>query len=230
MRISAIIPPLAEQDALPHCLADLARERGPVEVIVADGGSRDRTVEIARAASGVTVLQVPRGRAVQMNRAADHASGEVLWFLHADSRVPPGAADAIRGALAEGDAVLGAFRFAVDSPRLAYRAIEALVRLRCALFALPYGDQGLFIRRDTFTQHGGYDEVPILEDLLLVRALKRRGRVTMLPMALSTSPRRWERGGLLRVTLRNQALLVLDRLGVSSFRLAESRLARLGTK
>jgi rSAM/selenodomain-associated transferase 2 len=201
----------------------LAIQAGPLEVIVADGGSTDRTVAIATAVPGVQVVHAPRGRGTQMNAGVRAATGEILWFLHADCRPPAGAAAAIRRALARDAVSGGAFRFALAGRRWGYRVVEWGVRLRCRLFRLPYGDQGLFLRRETFDAVGGYRDTPIFEDLYLVRALRRHGWVVTLPAPLPTSPRRCARDGILRTVLRNQALLVGERLGVAPERLAALR-------
>jgi len=222
-RISVVVPALDEERALPDLLDGLLACEGPLEVLVVDGGSGDRTIEIARSYPGVRVLDGPRGRASQMNHGARAARGKILWFLHADSRVPHGATRLIRDSLADPSVALGAFRFSVDSPRPVFRLIEAGVRLRIAVFRLPYGDQGFFLRRRTFDEAGGFEEIPIMEDVHLVRSLRRRGRVVVLSQPLATSPRRWGAGGILAVTLRNVALAVADRLGVSPRSLARSR-------
>lgn len=185
------------------------------EVVVCDGGSRDLTTTIVAAHPGVQLLQAPAGRARQMNHGALAATGDVLWFLHADCQPPPDAAPRIRAALAEPDVALGAFRFAVDSPRLVFRYLEAGVRTRSEWLGVPYGDQGLFLRRDDFLAWGGYPEVPRMEDLYLVRAARRRGAVRVVPPALPCSPRRWEAHGFWRTSARNWVLVVADWLGLT---------------
>jgi rSAM/selenodomain-associated transferase 2 len=221
--ITAVIPTLDEEENIGPCLTLLATQAGPLEVIVADGGSTDRTVAIATAVPGVQVVHAPRGRGTQMNAGARAATGEILWFLHADCRPPADAATAIRRTLACDAVSGGAFRFALAGRRWGYRVVEWGVRLRCRLFRLPYGDQGIFLRRSLFESLGGFRAVPILEDLYLVRELRRRGRVVTLPAPLPTSPRRCARDGILRTVLRNQVLLLGERLGVAPERLARLR-------
>ena len=162
----------------------------------------------------------PLGRGAQMNAGARRASGAWLLFLHADSRLPPGWLDAIAGATREQDVCGGWFRFALDAPAWQARAIERLVRARVRLCHLPYGDQGLFVRREIFTSLGGYREWPLMEDVDFVRRLVRAGRVVELPVALATSPRRWLRDGWFRRSARNLAILTLYFLGVSPQTLA----------
>jgi rSAM/selenodomain-associated transferase 2 len=223
-RVSVVIPTWEEESAIGRCLASVLENPGPLEVIVVDGGSRDRTVAIAGAFRGIRVLrEAPRGRGSQMNAGARVARGGTLWFVHADSRVPATGTRAIREALARPGVAGGAFRFAVDSPRRHFRALEFLVRIRSERWGVPYGDQGLFLRADTFEQAGGFSEVPILEDLYLVRRLRRLGEIRVVRDPILTSPRRWQDHGLLRTTIRNLGVLALDRLGARPERMARLR-------
>ncbi len=215
MRIAVVIPTLNEEGRLPACLAALARQPGPIEVVVADGGSTDRTREVAARFPGVRVVVSEAGRGRQMNAGARATTGAYLWFLHADCLAAAGAASMVRRCLADEATTLGAFRFALDSRRWRYRIVEAGVRLRCRLFSLPYGDQGLFLRRAAFEALGGYREEPLFEDLHLVRAARAAGRVVCLPHPLPTSVRRCRRDGVVRTTVRNQLLLLGERLGVA---------------
>jgi len=226
--ITVVVPTLDEEENIGPCLAALATQQGPLEIIVADGGSADRTMAIAREVPGVRVVHGPRGRGAQMNAGAEVASGEILWFVHADCRPPAGAATAIRDALARDGVSGGAFRFALAGRGWGYRVVEWGVRLRCRLFHVPYGDQGLFLRRALFEALGGYRETPIFEDLYLVRALRRRGRVVTLHETMPTSPRRCARDGILRTVMRNQALLLAEWLGGSPGRLARWRQRDVG--
>jgi len=227
-KITVIIPTLDEEENVGACLAALNGQSGPLEVIVADGGSSDRTVAIAAQTPGVRVVHAPRGRATQMNAGAAAATGEILWFVHADGRPPAGAAPAIRDALARDGVSGGAFRFALAGHGWGYRVVEWGVRRRCCLFHLPYGDQGIFLRRETFDAVGGYRDTPLFEDLYLVRALRRRGHVITLDETMPTSPRRCARDGILRTVMRNQALLLAEWLGGSPGRLAHWRQRDVG--
>ncbi|HBB40018.1 MAG: glycosyltransferase [Nitrospirae bacterium CG18_big_fil_WC_8_21_14_2_50_70_55] len=221
--VSVVIPTLNEERELPSCLAALTRQVGPIEVVVVDGGSRDATCAIARSLSGVRVVECEAGRGRQMNAGARATRGDLLWFLHADCEPPAGAATAIRRALADPETALGAFRFALDARGWLYRVVEAGVRLRGYLLRLPYGDQGLFLRRTTFAALGGFCEEPLFEDLELVRAARLAGRVTILPLALPTSARRCQRDGIVRTTVRNQLLRLGERCGLPTARLAGLR-------
>src|SRR5581483_7845817 len=150
----------------------------------------------------------PRGRALQMNEGAKRAVGEALLFLHADSRLPPGALDAIATALVDSAVAGGAFRLKIDSSRLFLKVIAAAANLRSRWLGLPYGDQGYFVRREIFEKIGGFKTLPIMEDVDFIRRLKQRGAIVLLDAPISTSARRWAAEGYLYATLRNFALLL----------------------
>lgn len=215
--IAVVIPALDEQEWIEGTIAS-ARAPG-VEILVVDGGSRDATAERARAA-GARVIASERGRARQLDVGARGTEADVLLFLHADTRLSPGWAVALRGALRDPGVVGGAFRFRFDrrTPRL--RFVELGARLRVALFGLPYGDQALFVRRGVLAEIGGVPQVPIMEDLDLVRALRRRGRLARLPLPATTSARRYEAGGVLRTMLRHWVAATAWALGADRARVA----------
>jgi rSAM/selenodomain-associated transferase 2 len=213
--LSIVIPALNEQDRV----ADAVRSvRDDAEVIVVDGGSTDGTRAEA-AAAGATVIASERGRGAQLAAGARAARGEWLVFLHADTRLEEGWAEALRSL--PGDVVGGAFRFALDPPRAAYRWLEAGVALRCRLFKLPYGDQGLFARRDVYARTGGFRPLPLMEDVDLARRLARSGRMAFPAVRAFTSARRFERRGVLVTSLRNLWLLALYLAGHAPSRLAK---------
>ncbi len=224
--VSVIIPTWQEEATLETCLRSLLECEGPIEILVADAGSTDRTLEVATKLEprGVRVVHCgSRGRATQMNEAADEARGSILWFVHADSRVHRESATRIRTALEEDGTALGAFRFAVDSRRFRFRVLERAVALRTRRLRCPYGDQGLFVRRALFERIGGYADQPLLEDLHLVRRLRREGSLYVVDLPLETSARRWEERGFLRTTWQHLRILTLDRLGVPPERLRRVR-------
>jgi rSAM/selenodomain-associated transferase 2 len=217
VRLSVVIPALDEAEGIAEAVASA---RAPdVEVLVVDGGSSDGTVERA-AAAGARVLRAARGRARQLDAGARAASGDALLFLHADTRLPAGWAEAVRAALADPRAVGGAFRLRFDRRTRALRLIERTARLRARWLGLPYGDQALFVRRAALDAVGGVPQVPILEDLDLVRALKRRGRLALLPLDAVTSARRHLAKGPLRTSLRHLAIALAGLLGVDRARVA----------
>ena len=216
-RLSVIIPAVDEEACVSGAVASACSGAPGVEVIVVDGGSRDHTREAA-AAAGATVLEAPRSRGGQLDAGARRASGDWLVFLHADTRLEGGWADAL-SRLAP-DVVGGAFRFAVDSPRRGYRSIEAGVALRCRLFRLPYGDQAIFARREVYETVGGFLPLPLMEDVAFALRLARAGRLAFPRVRALTSCRRWEEQGLVGTTLRNWGLLALYTAGFAPERLA----------
>ena len=214
--ISVIVPTLNEQDHLPATLKGVTLVPGD-DLIVVDGGSTDQTVAIAQQFTA-QVLHSRRGRAVQMNRGAQHAQGDILLFLHADTLLPAAGLEAVRWALQDG-AVGGAFRLAILPPTPALRLVAWGTNLRARFGQLPYGDQALFMRRQVFEALGGYDDIPFMEDVRMVQALRTRGRLTILPQAVRTSGRRWQRDGVLYTTVRNTLLITLYFWGVPPERL-----------
>jgi len=212
LRISVIIPTLNEESSIASALDSIRFE---AERVVVDGASRDRTVERA-CARGARVVHSPRGRARQMNAGAEASSGEVLLFLHADCELPPGADDAIRRALVPADVAGGSFRMEIASPRRALRLLAWGANLRARWLRLPYGDQALFVRRSAFLAVGGFREIPVMEDVDLVRRLRRRGRLVCLALPVKTSPRHWEHRGPFVSTVINWGAVLLFSLGVSA--------------
>ena len=200
MALSVVIPALDEGDCIEAALASASAPG--VEVLVVDGGSHDDTVARARG-RGARVLFSAPGRARQLDAGVQAATGDVLLFLHADTLLPPGFDAAVMRALADPGVAGGAFRFRFDQRSLALRAVEWGARLRVSLFRLPYGDQALFLRRHVLEALGGVPQVPILEDLDLVRGIRRAGRLALLELPATTSARRYEAHGVLRTMLRN---------------------------
>lgn len=217
MRLSVVIPALNEAGAVADAVRSAAAEGA--EVIVVDGGSVDGTPERA-AAAGASVLHSSPGRARQLGLGAGSARGEVVLFLHADTRLPIGWGRAVAAALADPGVAGGCFRlrFDVRSPALAL--VEWGVRARVALLGLPYGDQALFVRREILERIGGVPQVPLMEDLDLVRALRREGRLARIPLAVATSARRYRSRGTLRTVLRNALAACAWGLGLDRDRIA----------
>jgi rSAM/selenodomain-associated transferase 2 len=216
--LAVVIPTLNEEKFLGNLLADLAARAEDCTVTVADGGSTDRTREIAASFSGVRWVAAPRGRGAQMNAGARASQGKLLLFLHADTRLPAGALAKIREALADPAVAAGSFCLSFDRDDPWLRAYARCSRINHPLFT--YGDQGLFLRRVAFEEVGGFPELPLMEDVEIQRRLRRRGRFVKLPDPVVTSARRFVRHGVVRQQLRNVALVSLYYLGVSPARLA----------
>jgi rSAM/selenodomain-associated transferase 2 len=210
-----VIPARDEADLVAYAIRSVRAEAH--EVIVVDGASRDGTADAARA-EGAHVIGCAPSRGLQLDAGARAATGEWLVFLHADTRLESGWCDALRAV--PDDAAGGAFRFAIDSAGPSYRAIEAAVALRCRALGLPYGDQALFARREAYARAGGFPPLPLMEDVAFVSRLRRAGPVALLRARAFTSPRRWERGGLVRTTARNAWLLAQYGMGRPPERLA----------
>jgi rSAM/selenodomain-associated transferase 2 len=205
-KVSVVIPALDEETAIAASIRS-ALAAGADEVIVVDGGSRDGTVAVARSL-GARVLFSPPGRARQMNAGAAAAMGEVLLFLHADTRLPSGAGAAVRAVCGRNRALGGAFAVRLGlSPgaSLYRRAIlglaERMIAVRARLFRAYTGDQAIFLRRGVFERLGGYPDIPLMEDAALSRRLTRAGKTILVPLPLTTSARRWEAQGPVRTIL-----------------------------
>ncbi|MDA1313142.1 MAG: TIGR04283 family arsenosugar biosynthesis glycosyltransferase [Acidobacteria bacterium] len=224
LRLSVIIPARNEEDLIGDLIAQV-RASGVAEIIVVDGSSRDRTRERARAA-GARVIESPPGRGVQQNRGAAEASGDALLFLHADTRLPADFLDQIETLFASGVVCAGAFRLAVDAPGLAIRWVESMANWRSLYFQLPYGDQAIFVRRQTFREAGGFAAIPLMEDFELMRRLRKMGRIGLASSAVTTSARRWKQLGVWRATWSNQLCILAYLCGVSPERIAAWREAR----
>ncbi len=218
VRLSIIIPTLDDAEALGVLLPRLRSVAPEAELIVADGGSRDHVAAVARE-HGAALCISAAGRGLQLNRGADLAQGEVLWFVHADAGVPDDSLAALMAALHDPRVVGGAFSFQLAVRHAWAPLLDAMVNVRSRWLRLPYGDQGYFVRTAVFRALAGFRPLPIMEDVDFIRRLRRCGRVAQLSEALSVSARRWERDGVVRTTIRNQALLAAHLAGVPAARL-----------
>ncbi|WP_456473443.1 TIGR04283 family arsenosugar biosynthesis glycosyltransferase [Desulfolithobacter sp.] len=216
--ISIIIPVYNEAGTIATTLEQLIPYPGK-EILVVDGGSTDQTRDIV-ASFPVRLLSAPAGRGVQLHRGALAARGEILLFLHADTLLPGDWVTQVHETLASPRTAAGAFRLGIDSPEKGFRLIELGANLRSHLLQKPYGDQALFMLRETYFQAGGFPDWPLMEDVALVRHLRKIGRIRLARARVTTSARRWERLGLVRTTLRNQLIQAASLLGISPGRLA----------
>jgi rSAM/selenodomain-associated transferase 2 len=217
LTVSVVIPTLQEAAALPSVLDHLATLDGELEVVVADGGSDDGTVALARAHPRAdVVVEVPGGgRARQLNAGAARARGEVLLFLHADSRLPGGAYATLAGSDADG----GNFALRFDGDDRFSRVLGRVYALQ-RRFGLYYGDSAIWLRRPVFERLGGFRELPIMDDYDLVRRLERTARTACLPGPATTSSRRWRRQGVARTVASWLVIRYLFIAGVPPARLA----------
>lgn len=217
--ISVIVPVLAEGDGINRLISCLRAlpipTAGEPEIIVVDGDPRGSTLQ-ALEQDRVKTAVFPPGRAGQMNAGASLATGTILLFLHADTLLPDNAFSLIQDALADGTAVGGAFDLGIDSARWYFRITERYAALRTRVTRVPFGDQAIFIEKAYFGKIGGYRDIPIMEDVELMTRIRKRGDVIrILTAKVKTSPRRWERDGVLLGTLRNLLLQTLYCFGLS---------------
>jgi rSAM/selenodomain-associated transferase 2 len=214
--VSIVIPTYNEARTIAATLAALESLPGRWETVVVDGGSEDATVRIARGC-GARVAEGPRGRGEQMNAGAALATGEVLLFLHADTRLPADAYARIREACTRPEVAGGCFRLLFDENRPAFRILGFLTRFPCRFF--HHGDQAFFVRAGVFRRLGGYRPYPIMEDVDFWLRLRKAGRAVVLPARVVTSARRFQRYGVARQLMLNVGLVSLFVLGVSPYRL-----------
>jgi rSAM/selenodomain-associated transferase 2 len=186
-----------------------------LEIIVVDGSPQKDTLGTIHH-NHVIKISSEKGRSKQMNIGASAARGEILIFLHADTELPIQGLKKIKTLLERKEFVGGAFDLGIRSDKFVFRVIEVLASLRSRLNKIPFGDQAIFIRRDYFNAMGGYKEIPLMEDVELMRRIKKSGhRIWILHDRVMTSPRRWEKEGVFYCTLRNLTLQTLYFLGVS---------------
>ena len=202
--LSVIIPTYNEENQIAGCLESLVSQEGEFEIILVDGGSADRTLEIAKSFSNIKILKSEKGRARQMNYGASQAKGQVLWFVHADSKVSPGSLQQINEAQA------GAFRFAIDDSGFLFRLIEWGTRIRSEIFKVPYGDQGIFVNQQLFKELGGFDDSAPMEDLYLVRKLRQATKLKIIKFPLLTSSRKWREKGIFCTACYHWWIIIQD--------------------
>ncbi len=201
--ISVIVPSLNEGENILQTLRSAEGKKG-VELIVADGGSTDSTVLLA-GSSGARVTVSPPGRARQMNAGAATAKGDILLFLHADTILPRGFQDGVLHALSKAGVAAGAFSLRFLGERgFLLRCVECTANWRSRWLQMPFGDQAIFLKRQSFEDIGGFPDIPLMEDLEMVRKLRQKGRIVILPSFVRTSPRRYQRDGTLKRILINK--------------------------
>jgi rSAM/selenodomain-associated transferase 2 len=219
MNISVIVPVLNEEKTIATTLEALVT-LAPYEIIIVDGGSADRTRELAGQFQ-VKVISSDRGRGRQMNRGASEASGDVLLFLHADTRLPASALNDIKAALGEPRYLGGRFDVELAGAHWLLPLVGRLISYRSRISKVATGDQALFVRRQVFERIRGFPDMPLLEDVAFCRTLKRLGEVACLRSRVVTSARRWEVDGVWRTIFRMWIIKLLYLVGVSPARLKQ---------
>lgn len=216
--ISIIVPVLNEESTIRANLESLLNLSGEKEIIVVDGGSQDRTVEIAK--EYCRVIESEKGRAKQMNRGAQVAAGNILWFVHSDSKLGQNSVSVIEGSIAEGY-IGGCFKlYFYDLETGFMRYVANSSHLRAKYLKLIFGDQGIFMRKDIFQHLNGFKEMELMEDWDLSRRIHRLGKMNYLNERIGTSARRFKNGGQLKTLLRMHKIKILYVLGVPTDKLA----------
>lgn len=210
--ISVIIPTYNEEKNIKNTLKSLLSHRN-IEIIIVDGQSSDKTVELARNYP-VKIFRSEINKGIQMNSGAEEASGEIFLFLHSDCTPEGGAFLAIKDCLSRGY-IGGCLSLRIDSDNIIYRFIEASGNIRAKLSKIFYGDQGIFVRRDVFFKIGGFDKVELFEDIIFSKKLKREGKTAILNKKIYASARRWQKQGVIKTTLVYWLLTLGFLFGVS---------------
>lgn len=218
MSISIIIPVRNEEVAIGPCLDSLA-DYSDLEILVVDGGSSDQTIQEIQRRGYKPVSSAP-GRGKQQHTGAKAASGDFFLFLHCDTSLPRNFTTHVRKILEQEGVAAGAFQLAINAQGLGYRIIEYSANLRSRLLQLPYGDQALFIKKETYFAANGFPDQPILEELDFLSRLKNLGRIVIAPDYATTSARRWQQHGIMKTTIVNQLMLAGWVMGISPERLA----------
>jgi rSAM/selenodomain-associated transferase 2 len=218
-KLSIVIPVLNEEVVIQETLSRLQSE-SDIEIIVVDGGSQDRTVILAQALGIKVIISPLPGRANQMNFGAKEATGDIILFLHADTRLPSEYPKLISETLLNPKTIAGAFELVIDSQQKSLRLVETMINLRSRFLSLPYGDQAIFLKTSIFQEMGGFANLLIMEDFEFVQRLKKRGKIAIAPAKVITSGRRWQKLGVFKTTLINQLIIIGYYLGISPSKLA----------
>lgn len=215
--VSIVVPTFNEVARIEPCLRRLRSDFPGCELVVVDGGSADGTAELA--ARHACTIRRAAGRATQMNAGAAVSSGDILWFIHADCTVSPGALELLHRALLDPDVVGGGLRLGFDQRSVGLNYLAASSNVRARRLGWIFGDQAMFVRRDVFDSVGGFPVLPLMEDLEMSRILRRRGRLVVLPTVVTASARRLVEQGVWRMTVLMQLLKLQYLLGVDPERI-----------
>lgn len=222
VKTSVIIPVLNEGDNILNVINHLEsiKGRNEIEIIIVDGDKNGNTISHIKGRNVIT-LKSGKGRAVQMNKGASLAKGDVLLFLHADTYLPHDAFVYISNVMRNNKYVGGAFDLWIDSKRFIFKLISFIASLRSRITRIPFGDQSIFISKNYFNKTGGYSDIPLMEDIELMRRIKRnKNKIIIIRKKVLTSPRKWENEGIIHSSAKNIILQVLYYLGVSPVKLA----------
>jgi len=211
IEVSVVIPTINEEDSI-FAAVRSAIDAGAAEVIVSDGGSRDRTIAIATEAGANKIVKSIPGRGIQLNSGAFVADSPWLLFLHADNRLHTRCIEQIA---ATDDVTWGAFRQSIQPSRTSLRIIQWGNAMRVKWRRVPFGDQAIFVRRDVFKQQGGFAEIPLMEDVEWSKRMRKVARPVLLEGPVTVDARRWDKNGVLRQTLRNWAIQLRYQFGES---------------
>ena len=217
--VSIIIPVLNEEKSISALLENLADQEGDYEIIIADGGSTDDTLAKCITYRDIKIVTSEKGRALQMNKGASIAMGKTLLFLHADTKLPEKGIQAIEKAMGDNKVKGGSFYAKFDDKNRILNFLACFTRINNTY--LTWGDQGIFVRKTIFDEIGGYKDIPVMEDLEIQKKLRRKGRFIKLPLAVTTSARRFIQNGVIRQQLLNIALVMAYETGVSPYRIKE---------
>ena len=221
--ISVIIPVFNEESIIENTLKQFLKWSN-LEVIVVDGGSKDKTIEVVNKISLANkqiklIISNKLGRANQMNYGSAIATGNILLFLHADTVLPTNYQQTIQNILEKKEIIIGAFKLKIDGKKKSLRLIETMVNLRSRLLSLPYGDQAFFITKDNFNRLGGFTDLPIMEDFDFIQRSKRYGKIAISNSMVVTSARRWQKIGVIKTTIINQLIIIGYLLKISPHKL-----------
>jgi rSAM/selenodomain-associated transferase 2 len=217
--VSIIIPVLNEEKSITALLENLAEQKGDYEIIIADGGSTDDTLTKCKSYRDIKIVTSEKGRSLQMNKGASISLGNILLFLHADTTLPAEGINAIEKAMSDNKNIGGSFYVKFDDQSRILNFLAPFTRINNRY--MTWGDQGIFIRKTIFDEIGGYKNIPVMEDLEIQKELRRKGRFIKLPLAVTTSARRFIQNGIIRQQLLNIALVVAYEAGVSPCRIKE---------
>ncbi len=221
MQLSIIIPTLNEEETLPLLLADLKLWNDSCEIIIADSGSCDNTISIAKIYSAFTLHLKESNRGYQLSSGANFSSGEWLLFLHADSRLNKNWVQRLHDTIIEERSknTVWFFDLKIDSKRFLFRIMEFIVYIRSIIFKRPYGDQGLLIHKDLYSKIGGYKSLPLMEDLELIIRLSKAVKIKSLNIPIYTNQRKWKESNILIQSIKNAWLRYKWSRGESAYKL-----------